>query len=201
MSELGKSIGDETRRGAKDGIFVAVLGMFFAVIAYAATDDFIDKFSTIRLLAACSIGICVSKLFIMFPSPIAKGDSVLLTISIIVGCFAFLSYRYDLVQDAYSEFSKLRAFLFPHDHELAQRQLIKITIAMGMLVLSVLAISYPFSRSEWKRMLWEYIRRQFKLNVVAFLTTITVGAVGFRLCVPNIRFSMDAENRRGKFAT
>ncbi len=25
--------------------------------------------------------------------------------------------------------------------------------------------------------------------------------MGFRLCVPNIRFSMDAENRRGKFAT
>jgi hypothetical protein len=39
------------------------------------------------------------------------------------------------------------------------------------------------------------------LDPWAFAAFDATDQQGVHLCVPNIRFSMDAENRRGKFAT
>jgi uncharacterized membrane protein YeaQ/YmgE (transglycosylase-associated protein family) len=39
------------------------------------------------------------------------------------------------------------------------------------------------------------------MNIVLGIVGAAVASAILSLCVPNIRFSMDAENRRGKFAT
>lgn len=153
IKNLGKSLGDEALRSGKDALFIALLSLLIAPVAYAATDDFIEKFSTIRFLAVCAFGFCIAKLFIMYPARIAKTGGIAITIAILIGCAAFLNFRYHLVSDASSGSSNLRNILFPADPHLAELQLIKLATAAVMAALSVLAISYPFNLSEWKRML------------------------------------------------
>ena len=153
VQKLGESLGEDGQRNAKDAIFLSLLSFLLVAIVYGATDDFIEKFSTIRFLAACGIGFCVGKLFLMYPSRLAKGAGAVLTLALLFGALTFLNYRYGLVGDAHSGFANLRTSLFPQRHDLAERQFIKLTVVVAIGVLSALAIAYPFRLADWRKML------------------------------------------------
>jgi len=146
LRELRAEMKDEARRAARDATFIALLGVLSAMIAYMATDDFIQKLSTIRVLAASSIGYCAAKLFLLLPDRIAKLGGLLLTLVILTGSAMFLNERFDLVRDAATGFERLRAVLQSADR-------IKLTILATIAVLSGLSLLYPFTWTEWKRLL------------------------------------------------
>jgi len=153
VKALGEALGEDGRRSARDAIFLSLLSFLLVAIVYAATDDFVEKFSTIRFLAACGIGFCVGKLFLMYPSRLAKGAGAVLTLALLVGALTFLNYRYGLAGDAHGGFANLRASLFPQAPELVEKQLIKLTVVVAIGILSLLAIAYPFRLAEWRKML------------------------------------------------
>jgi len=151
MKAIGDSISKDAQRGAKDAFFVALLAVMLSGLLYATTEDFIDHFSTLRLLAASGIGFCVAKLFVMYPSRISKLAGLGLTLAVFAGTVVFVSYRYQLLPDVQAGLS--RAIQVPLDDNERQRQLIKWVIVVLITIFSALAILYPFSWAEWKRML------------------------------------------------
>ncbi len=153
VQKLGEMIGEDSRRSAKDALFLSLLAFVLALVVYAATDDFIERFSALRFLAACGIGFCIAKLFLMYPSRLAKAGGAILTLVLAIACFLFLNHRYGLIGDLGHGFPELRKTLFPSDPHLAESQFIKLMVAIAIGTLSALAIAYPFGATQWQKML------------------------------------------------
>jgi hypothetical protein len=140
----------EFREGARDAAFIAVLSLISGLIFYMATEDFIKgfstDFSTIRFLAASSVGYCVAKLFLLFPARASKISGVALTCLIFVGSAIVLDAKYELVHDAVRGFPNVRSTL-------AKQEPIGWMIGGIITLFAMLALLYPFTLKEWKRIL------------------------------------------------
>jgi hypothetical protein len=140
----------EFREGARDAAFIAILTLISGVIFYMATEDFMKQFSggfsTIRFLAASSVGFCVAKLFLLFPARISKIGGMALTCLIVVGSAILLNAKYDLVHDVLHGFPTVRSAL-------ANEEPVAWMIGAIIALFSILSLLYPFTLKEWKRIL------------------------------------------------
>jgi hypothetical protein len=140
----------EFREGARDAAFIAILSLISGVIFFMMTEDFAKDFSgkvsTIRFLAASSVGYCVAKLFLLFPTRVSKIGGVALTCLIVVGSAIVLNARYDLVHGAVGAFPNVRSAL-------AKEEPLSWMIGGTVCLFAALSLLYPFTLKEWKRML------------------------------------------------
>jgi hypothetical protein len=147
IRELHVAFRLESKRTARDAAFLALIGALSAVIAYMGTEEFLRHISTIRLFAVCSMGLVAAKLFFFFPTRVAKGCGMLLTFLIIVGSTAFVAVRYEFTHGVAKGFANLvNAFSEPQNEP-------KILLIAIIAILSLLALLFPFTISEWRRLL------------------------------------------------
>src|SRR5262249_28514235 len=142
MKELKLEIREEMRIAGRDAIFIAILGITFAVGAYIATDDFLERFSTLRFLTVTSAGYCLAKLFMLFPSRFAKAGGAALTLVLFAGSVIFIGDRYDLFHGVTDGFHKFNAVL---DHQDQEKLRVKWMVLLTITLLSALVLLYPFT--------------------------------------------------------
>lgn len=139
-------VSEETRLAGRDATFISILGVLAAAIAYVATSDFMTELSTIKFLAVSSIGYCASKLFMLLPARTAKASGVFLTLAIFALSIFFLNHRYNIVGDATRGFPATVELLRGADP-------VKLSILGMIMILTAMSLLYPFSWTEWKRLL------------------------------------------------
>ncbi|MDB5532606.1 MAG: hypothetical protein JWO28_921 [Hyphomicrobiales bacterium] len=147
VKDLHVNFREETRRNARDAAFLAVVGTFCGLVAYMATDEFLEEISTVRFFAVCAVGFAAAKLFMFFPSRIAKIVGVFLTAMLASGAVAFVIVHHHLIGDAQNGFAELRRVVQDPQNSL------KLVLLAVIATLSALSILYPMTWSEWRRLL------------------------------------------------
>ena len=137
----------ESKRTARDAAFLALIGTLCAVIAYMGTEEFLKQISTVQFLAICGMGLVVAKLLFFFPSRVAKGVGMLLTLFLLVGTATFVLVRYEFVRDPAKGLANLSNVFLDPENEL------KILLVGIVAILSLFAVLYPFRISEWRGLL------------------------------------------------
>lgn len=130
---------------AIDAGFMALLALLSSVVAFQATDDFLDHVSTIKIFAIAAVAYAILKGLMIIPIRTAKWLSAALTLAIFLLSMAFLIHRHDLAHpNALLRFAAAVQLLnFP-----------RVIATLFIATLSFLSLTYPFTPTRWKR-LWQ----------------------------------------------
>lgn len=142
----GAEAREEAKRTARDAAFLALVATLCALIAYMATEDFLEKFSTIRFLATCAIGLVAAKIIMLFNSRMAKFSGIFLTITILAGAVLFITVRFRLWTDPTTGLAEIGHRFTDPKHVPAA------VLAVIVAILVAIAGAYPFTIAEWRRL-------------------------------------------------
>jgi hypothetical protein len=142
-----KALKANVGQSGKEATFLALVAILSALVAYMATDDFLGHLTTIRFVAMCCIGLVAAKIIMMFASRLTLYGGIVLTVVIIGGALGFIVERYKLARDFWAGLDTMTAVLLNPSN---RSRLLLFAI---ILVLSVIALLYPFTIAGWKRVL------------------------------------------------
>jgi hypothetical protein len=111
--------------------------------ATAVTFFAINKYHGIPLLI---LDWDIVQIFLLFPARVSKIGGAALTCFILVGSAIVLNAKYDLARDAVRGFPNVRSIL-------AEQEPISWMIGGIIALFAILALLYPFTLKEWKRII------------------------------------------------
>ena len=145
LKKLAANLAISAKESAIDAGFMALLALLSSVVAFQATDDFLDHVSTIKIFAIAAVAYAILKGLMIIPIRTAKWLSATLTLAIFLLTMAFLIHSHDLAHP--NALIRLAAAVqllnFP-----------RVIATLFIATLSFLSLTYPFTPTRWKR-LWQ----------------------------------------------
>jgi len=137
-------LSQNARDAAIDAGFMGVLGITAALVAYLSTEDFLANIAVLKVLAAAAMCYAALKAAMLIPIRATQILSAVLIVGIFAASIALLHHKHPLYPFSYPG-GVVQWFL--------KAELTRSMAAYATILLSALAVFYPFTRSGWKRIL------------------------------------------------
>lgn len=139
---LSSDMSEKARDAAVDAVFLAMLGIASALVAFVSTEDFLKEIAVLKILAVASMCYAVLKATMLIPIRSTQILSAVFMAAILAGTLVLLHHKHPLYP-----LSEPRGV----GHWFLKAEVTQITAASAIIVLSALSIGYPFTWQAWKK--------------------------------------------------
>ena len=148
---LKRTLSKQAAESATDATFLGIVALLAGLMFFMFTEDFLGKFSTIRIIAVSAALCTICKMLVMIPVRTSKIAGLIMMCVVVAGLSALLVERHHLVTSTGISFEGcVEAWKRAVDHESRTFTILALGTAGTLLVISV---SYPFTLRGWRRML------------------------------------------------
>jgi hypothetical protein len=153
FAKLSNTLSKQAAEAAIDATVIALIALLASLMFYAITNDFLDKFSTVRVLAVCAALFSVCKMLILIPMRSCKITGALITMIVLLVLFTYLLARYQLLAPSGLSFGGIfSAWEYSGEGSRSRPFLIFALGAAGTLLF--VSVFYPFTVRGWQR-IWK----------------------------------------------
>jgi hypothetical protein len=153
VAALKELLSTQAREATIDATFLAIIALLAGLMFFMATEDFLNNFSTIRVMVLATAVSIIGKMLILIPIRSAKVAGLLITAIVLVGLSVFVAARYHLVSPSGISLEGVRnVWQHPHDENRSKTFLLFAIGTIGLLL--VVSVLYPFTGQGWRR-IWK----------------------------------------------